>query len=410
MSQKSDPTHPKITQGPLNGLKVLDIATIIAGPMAATLLSDYGADVLKVELPINGDGAREFPPIKNGKGLWWKSINRNKKFITLDLRKPEGADILKKLIAKYDVLIENFRPGTLDRWGLSSEVLWEINPHLVILRTTGFGQDGPYRNKPGFGRIFEALGGLTFITGESDGEPMHSGYPMGDAIGGLFGAIGVLAALSKRMRNPDALGEEIDLSMTEGVLRILDFLPIEYDQLGTIRSRMGNSSQYSAPSAVYRTLDNHFVSLSGSTDRLFACNARAIGREDLVNEPKFLNNTLRVSNSKELNKLFSNWIAKNTLSDVLESFEAAQGTISPINSIAQITLDPQMIYRKAIIDVDDADFGSVKLSGVVPRFRNDPCKVRNTAGSLGQDNCEIYKTILGLSIKEQDELRRKGVI
>ena len=173
---------------------------------------------------------------------------------------------------------------------------------------------------------------------------------------------------------------------------------------------MGNANQYSSPSAVYRTIDDHFVSLSGSTNALFACNARAIGREDLLNEPQFLNNTLRVSNSKELNKIFSNWIAKNTLSDVLKAFEAAQGTISPINSIEQIVSDPQMIYRKAIIDVADADFGSVKLSGVVPRFRNDPCEVRNTAGSLGQDNSEIYETILGLSIKEQDELRHRGVI
>ncbi|QDL38512.1 CaiB/BaiF CoA transferase family protein [Rhodoferax sediminis] len=397
-------------QGPLKGLRVLDIATIIAAPMAATLLADYGADVVKVELPGKGDGMRDFPPFKEGKSLWWKAVNRNKHFITLDLRRSEGAELLLKLLPEFDVLIENFRPGTLDGWGLSRESLWQANPRLVILRTTGFGQTGPYSKRPGFARVFEALGGLTFLTGEADGEPMHPGYPIGDAIGGLFGAVGILAALCKRVQTPDAPGEEIDLSMTEAVFRLLDFLPIEYDQLGVIRSRAGNANQYSAPAAVYRTADGHYVSLSGSTNALFAANSRAIGREDLLDDPRFTNNPLRVANAAELNDVFSAWVGTQDLQHVLDAFEATQGTIAPIHSIAQIARDPQMVAREAIVDVPDSDFGWVRLHNVVPRFRNDPCLVRSAAGDLGQDNAEIYGLRMGITPERQHDLSHRGVI
>ncbi|OYU72915.1 MAG: CoA transferase, partial [Burkholderiales bacterium PBB5] len=195
MSTAAESSPESQGQGPLAGLRILDLATIIAAPMASTLLSDYGADVLKVELPGRGDGVRYFPPFKDGQSLWWKVINRNKRFITLDLHQAEGIHLLKQLLPRFDVLVENFRPGTLDGWGLPREVLWAINPKLVILRVTGFGQTGPYSDQPGFARIFEALGGLTYLTGEPDGEPMHSGYPLGDAVGGLIGAIALLAAL-----------------------------------------------------------------------------------------------------------------------------------------------------------------------------------------------------------------------
>lgn len=273
--------------GPLTGLRVLDIATIIAGPSAASLLADYGADVLKAELPGAGDGARGFPPHKNGKALWWKVTNRGKRFITLDLRKPEGAALLLRLLPRFDVLVENFRPGTLDRWGLDARTLWQAQPRLVILRVSGFGQTGPYRNRPGFARVFEAMGGLTHLTGQADGEPMHAGYPVADNVGGLFGAVGVLAALWRRARDPAAPGEEIDLSLLESTFKLLEFLPIEYQQLGVVRQRSGNASQYSAPAALYLTQDHHWVSLSGSTDALFAANCRAIGSVDLLDDPRW---------------------------------------------------------------------------------------------------------------------------
>ncbi len=396
-------------QGPLKGLRVLDIATIVAAPMAAALLADYGAEVLKVELP-SGDGARGFPPFKEGKSLWWKVTNRNKKFVSLDLRKPEGVEILKKLLPKFDVLIENFRPGTLDRWGLPKEVLWAIQPRLVILRATGFGQTGPYRDRPGFARIFEAMGGLTYITGEPAGEPMHAGYPIGDAVGGVFGALGVMTALWKRAMDRDAPGEEIDLSMTEATLRLLEFLAIEHDQLGTVRERSGNANQYSAPAAVYRTKDDRWVSLAGSTNVLYANNCRAIGRADLIEDPRFASNGLRVEHAKELNAIFAAWCLGQTLDAVLAAFQKSQGTIAPIYSVDQVFADPQMQARDAVTSVPDSDFGVVRMQNVVPRFVNDPGKVRSTGGAIGQDNAEIYGEWLGLASEEQQRLKKAGVI
>ncbi|MCP3398741.1 CaiB/BaiF CoA-transferase family protein [Bradyrhizobium sp. CCGB20] len=396
--------------GPLEGLKVLDIATIVAAPFAATLLGDYGADVLKIEMPGQGDGVRAFPPFKDGKPLWWKSVNRNKKFATLDLRKAEGVELFKRMLPHFDVLIENFRPGTLDRWGLPKEVLWQVQPRLVILRATAFGQDGPYRDRPGFARIFEAMGGLTYITGEAEGQPMHPGYPIGDAIGGLFGAVGALAALWKRAKNPDAPGEEIDLALTEAVFRLLDVLPIEFDQLGDVRGRIGNGNAYSAPAAVYRTRDDRWVTLAGSTNALFAANCRAIGRPDLIDDPRFSNNARRVEHSTELNAVFSQWCGDHTLDDVLAAFAAEEGTLAPIYAIDQIAADPQSRAREMITRVPDRDFGSVAMSNVVPRFTIDRAKLKTSAGDIGQDNREIYQRWLGLSDDEIERLAERKVI
>lgn len=396
--------------GPLTGLRVLDIATIIAAPTAAALLGDYGADVVKIELPGDGDGARSLPPFKDGKPLWWKVINRNKKFVSLDLRQPEGAEIFLKLLPHFDVLIENFRPGTLDRWGLTAEAMWAVQPRLVILRATGFGQSGPYRDRPGFARIFEAMGGLAHITGEPDGEPMHAGYPIGDAVGGLFGAVAVMAACWKRARDPEAIGEEIDLSLTEATLKLVDNLAIKYDQLGIIQNREGNANKFSAPSAVFPCGDGRWVSLAGSTGPLFANNCRAIGRPDLIDDPRFATNGSRVEHGAELVAIFAGWCAQHTLDEVLAAFQTAHGTIAPVYSIDQIFTDPQMLARKAITSVPDADFGSVRIQDVVPRFTRDPGAVRSTGGAIGQHNAEIYGTLLDLSPQEQERLRAKGII
>jgi crotonobetainyl-CoA:carnitine CoA-transferase CaiB-like acyl-CoA transferase len=396
--------------GPLNGLKVLDLATIIAGPSAAALLADYGADVVKVELPGIGDGARGFPPFKDGKALWWKVTNRGKRFITLDLRKPKGAELLLTMLPQFDVLIENFRPGTLDQWGLDKKTLWAHQPSLVILRVTGFGQTGPSRNRPSFARVFEAMGGLTHITGEPSGEPMHAGYPLADNIGGLFGAVGVLAALWRRAKEPNAPGEEIDLSMTEATLKLLEFLPIEHEQLGVVRQRSGNANQYSAPAAVYKTSDARWVSLAGSTNALFANNCRAIARDDLIADARFKNTQGRVTHSQELNQLFAAWCAQHTLAQVLDAFNKAEGTIAPIYSIDQIEADPQMQARQAICDVPDADFGTVRMATVVPRFARNPSTISRSGGDLGHDTDAFYTEHLQLSPDDIKDLRAAGVI
>ena len=396
--------------GPLEGLKVLDIATVLAGPFAATLMSDYGAEVVKLELPGKGDGMRAFPPIKDGHSLWWKSAQRGKQHVTLDLRRPEGVALFKRLLPEFDVLIENFRPGTLDAWGLSKEVLWEIQPRLVILRVTGFGQDGPYRDRPGFARIFEAMGGLTTITGHAGGEPMHAGFPLGDAIGGVFGALGVLSALWKRARDPNAPGEEIDLSLTESMMRILDFMPGVYQHLGFKPGRRGNRSPYSAPSAVYHTRDDHWVSMSGSINSMFQNNCRAIGRPDLIDDPRFADNVTRVAHEDELNEVFANWCAERDLDEVLDAFQKAEGTLAPIYTIDQIVKDPQVRARQSIIGVPDRHFGSIDMPNIVPRFSTDRPVLKEAAGELGQDNEAVFGNRLGLSALDIDKLKAAGII
>lgn len=396
--------------GPLTGLKVLDIATVLAAPFSATLLSDWGAEVLKVELPGPGDHMRGFPPFKDDICIWWKATQRNKRMVTLDLRKEEGSALLKRLIPEFDVLVENFRPGTLDRWGLSKEVLWALNPRLVILRVTGFGQDGPYSGRPGFARIFEAMGGLTHITGHKEGQPIHPSMPLADYLGGLFGAAGVLAALWPRAKDPSLPGEEIDLSMTECVIRLLDFMPGVFQQTGIVPGRDGNTSPYSAPADTYRTLDGKWVTMAGSSNALFAANCRAIGREDMIADPRFATNPARVSHREETNRIFADWCAERTQEEVLAAFVEAGGTIAPIYSTDQVVADPQIVARRAIVRVPDKDFGDLDMPGVVPRFVGDPGAVRFTGRDMGEDNDAVYRDELGLDDATLERLRRERVI
>ncbi len=397
-------------KGPLSGLKVLDIATIIAGPMAGSLLADFGAEVIKLELPGLGDGMRGFPPFKEGKPLWWKVTNRGKRHGTLDLRQPEGAALFLELVAQCDVLIENFRPGTLARWGLDIETLWKANPRLVVLRVSGFGQDGPRSDQPGFARIFEAMGGLTHITGDPDRPPVHTGYPLADSIGGLFGAFSVCAALFRIVQSDREDGEEIDLALTEAMFRVLESLAIEYDQLGDVRERVGNKNTYSAPSDVYMTADKRYVSLAGSTNRTFQYNASSIGMPDLPSDPRFNSNSARIENGKELDRIFGGWIASHTLEEVVAAFQKGKGTIAPIYGVDQIFEDPQFAARKAIVSVPDEDFGEVRMQGLVPRFRNAPGHIRWAAKGLGADNDYIYKFMLKLSEQQIKDHKEQGIL
>ncbi|WP_420392644.1 CaiB/BaiF CoA transferase family protein [Acuticoccus sp.] len=383
-------TDPKRT-GPLAGLRVLDISTIIAAPFAATLLADYGADVVKVELPGEGDGLRHFPPFKDGRSLWWKTTNRGKRFVALDLRTPDGAATFRRMVRDFDVVIENFRPGTLERWGLGPDVLIGENPSLVLARVTGFGQDGPAAQRPGFARLFEAMSGLTHITGEADGPPMHSGYPMGDAIGGLFAAMSVAVALVSVANDPERHGQVIDLSLTEAMFRLLDSQTIGYGEVGWIPQRTGNANQYSAPSDVYPTRDGKHVSLSGSTNATFRRNLAAIGRPDLATDRRFADNKVRVENTGALDAVFREYFATHDFDEIVASFAREGGTLAPILSIDMIYEDPQFRARGAIVDVPDDDFGTVKMQGVVPRFSRSRCAVTGSGGALGRDTDEVLK-------------------
>ncbi|WP_157017318.1 CaiB/BaiF CoA transferase family protein [Mesorhizobium xinjiangense] len=394
--------------GPLAGLKVLDIATIIAAPFAASLLADFGADVIKLEIPGKGDGLRAFPPFRDDKPLWWKVTNRGKRYGTLDLRRPEGLAIMKRMVADTDVLIENFRPGTLADWGLDRETLWQINPKLVILRVSAFGQTGPKASMGGFARIFEAMGGLTHITGMPDSAPVHPGYPIADAFGGLFGAFSILAALFGIQRNGTE-GEEIDLALTEATFRLLENLAIEYDQLGQVRERDGNNNQYTAPANVFRTSDGRYVTVTGSTDSMFAANMRAIGRADLVTDPRFATNRARMECRSELDSIFKSYMERHPLGDVLADFAREGGAIGPIYSVEQIFADPQVQAREMVTEVADDDFGTVRMQNVVPRLTRNPGRIRWAGKDLGVDTDAILSD-LGLSADEIAAHRAKGVI
>jgi crotonobetainyl-CoA:carnitine CoA-transferase CaiB-like acyl-CoA transferase len=395
--------------GPLQGLRILDISTVVAGPFAATLLADLGADVLKAEMPGAGDALRALAPHKDGVPLWWKVTNRNKRGITLDLRKPEGKGLLGRLVAGRDVLVENFRPGTLDGWGITREWLQGLNPRLTILRVSGFGQTGPYRNRPGFARVFEAMSGFTRMCGEEGGTPLHLGYPISDAIGGLFGAVGILAALYRLKEDPAARGQDIDCSMTEAMLRTLDFLAIEYDQLGAVRTASGNRSQYAAPGNIYRTADGKWASIAASTQSIFSRLCTALDLQNLLNDERFKDNPSRVRHRDALDDIVGGAIAKLPLAELRARLDAHEVGFSPIYDAADVFADPQFAAREAIVRVPDGELGEVRMQCVVPRFSETPGAVRRAGPALGEHNAEVYGE-LGLSGEDLARLRKEKVI
>jgi crotonobetainyl-CoA:carnitine CoA-transferase CaiB-like acyl-CoA transferase len=395
--------------GPLAGLKIVDISTVVAGPFAAGLLGDYGADVLKVEIPGVGDSLRALAPHKDGAPLWWKVTNRNKKGVTLDLRQEAGRDLFGKLITDADVLVENFRPGTLDGWGITRDWLQSINPRITILRVTGFDQNGPYRDRPGFARIFEAMSGFTQICGEEGGRPLHLGYPISDAVAGLFGALGILAALHDLARNPERRGQDIDCSATEAMLRTLEFLAIEYDQLGAVRTRSGNRSQYAAPGNVYRTADGKWASIAASTQSIFVRLCSALDLGGLLQDPRFAANPARVAHYRELDEIVGAAVGRFTMAELREAFARHEVGFSPIYDIVDVFEDPQIQAREAIVRVPDGELGSVRMQGVVPRFSETPGCVRRTGPALGEHNEEVYGA-LGLSAAKIAALKARKVI
>jgi crotonobetainyl-CoA:carnitine CoA-transferase CaiB-like acyl-CoA transferase len=395
--------------GPLRGLKIVDISTVVAGPFAAGLLGDYGAEVIKVEMPGTGDSLRALAPHKDGAPLWWKVTNRNKRGVTLDLRQPEGRALFATLIADADVLVENFRPGTLDGWGITRTWLQGFNPRLTILRVTGFGQDGPHAGRPGFARIFEAMSGFTQICGEEDGRPLHLGYPISDAVAGLFGALGVVAALLDLSRNPGKRGQEIDCSATEAMLRTLEFLAIEYDQLGAVRTRSGNRSQYAAPGNVYRTADGKWASIAASTQSIFERLCTALDLRPLLHDDRFATNPARVRSYQVLDEIVGAAIGKLTLAELGETLARHEVGFSPIYDIADVFADPQLRARQAIVEVPDSELGTVRMQGVVPRFSETPGAVRRAGPTLGEHNDEVYGG-LGLTAAQIAGLKARKVI
>lgn len=395
--------------GPLQGVRILDMATVLAAPLAASLCADMGAEVVKLELPDGSDPLRSMAPLKDGLALYWKVTNRGKQGITLDVRQPEGRALFLRLLAGFDVLVENFRAGTLERWGLGPQVLFEANPRLVLLRVTGFGQTGPNATRPGFARIFEAMSGLTHLTGQADGPPLHMNFPLGDTVAGVFGALAITTELVRLRSDPAAVGVEVDLSATEALMRLLEPLAVEREQLGKARQRNGNLASYTAPSNMYRTADGQHFTLVASSDAIFRRLCIAMGLAPLADDPRFGTSPARVTHCQVLDTLLADWFAARSYDEVAAVLQAAEAPFSKAYSIDDVLADPHLQARQAIIRLPDDDLGSVPAPCIVPRVTGRQARVPHSGPAVGQHNAQVYGA-LGLSEADLAALRSAGVI
>jgi len=395
-------------RGPLVGLRVLDFSIVIAGPTATTLLGDFGAEVVKVERPGVGDPLRAWAPFKDGHSLWWKAHSRNKKSVTLNLAKPEGQAIARALVAKADVAVESYQPGTMEKWGLGWDALSAVNPRLVMLRMSGFGQTGPYRERPGFGTVAEAMSGLAQITGFPDGPPILPAFPMADEVAGTFGAMAIMMALYHREKTGD--GQWIDTSLYEPLFRYMIPNVPEYDQNGTVRGRMGNELLDAAPRNLYQAADGKWLSMSASTQGIWERVAVAIGREELIKDPRFLDNTTRVKNRVELNAIIQDWVGSLPLEEAMAAMREAGAVVGPVYDSAMIAEDPQYAEREDIVTVDDPDLGPLKMHAALPKLSRTPGAVHKAAPALGEDNESVYGEWLGYDARKVAELKEQGLI
>lgn len=372
-------------------------------------LGDFGAEVIKVEHP-KGDPVRSWGTSKNGVSLWWKMLSRNKKAITLDLGLPKGQELFKKLIEKTDILIENFRPSVMEKWGLGYDSLQEVNPKLVMVRVSGFGQSGPYKDKPFFGTLGEAMSGFAEMTGLPDGPPTLPPFGLADGIAAIAGAFAAMVALYFRDTRTGGRGQVIDLAIYEPILTVLGCQPLEYDQLGLVPQRTGNRFPGAAPRNAYRTRDGRWVALSASSQRLAERTFQAIGRPDLVTDPRFRDNRSRLQHVEELDQIIGEWMAAHDLKEVLEIFDKHEAAVGPIYNITDIFADQHFQARETLVQVDDPELGILRMQNVMARFSRTPGEIRHAGPKLGQHNREIYVERLGLREAQLTELKREGVV
>lgn len=391
----------------LRGVRVVEMGQLIAGPFAGKTLGEFGADVIKIEPPGTGDPLRNWRMLKEGTSVWWQVQSRNKRSIALDLRHPEGQQIARQLIATADVLIENFRPGTLERWGMGWEVLSELNPGLVMLRISGYGQTGPYRDLPGFGAIGEAMGGLRYLTGEPGQVPVRCGISIGDTLAALHGTIGILTALYHRKVN-GGKGQVIDVALNEAVLNVMESLIPEYSAFGAVREAAGSALPGIAPSNAYRCSDG-YVLIAGNGDSIFRRLMQTIGRDDLASDSQLADNAGRVARVADLDLAINAWTETKTVSEVLRHLGAAKVPAGKVYTAEDIVKDPHYRARDMILQQTTREGYSVEVSGIVPKLLGTPGAVRSSAPGLGDDTDTVLHD-LGLSEQDINALRGKGVI
>jgi crotonobetainyl-CoA:carnitine CoA-transferase CaiB-like acyl-CoA transferase len=391
----------------LEGIRVVEAATLFAAPIAGMLLADFGADVVKLEHPRKPDPARGHGPAKDGVGLWFKTLARNKRLATLDLSLPGGRDVFLRLAERSDVVIENFRPGTLERWGLAPETLWEINPRLVVARVSGFGQRGPYASRPGFGTLAEAMSGFAALNGEPDGPPLLPPLALADGVAGFATAFGIMAAL--RARETTGRGQVVDTNLVEPLTLLLGPQVSAYDLLGTLQPRTGNRSGHNAPRNVYRTADDRWVAVSSSATSIAERVMRLVGRPDLVEEPWFATGAGRVAHVDEIDAAVAAWIAARPRDEVLAAFERAEAAIAPVYDASDLLADPHFAATGAFPALDDTEVGQVKMSNVATRLSDTPGSVSHAGAPHGAHTLEVLAE-LGLGVEDLERLRSEGAV
>jgi len=394
--------------GPLAGMRVVDASTILAGPLACQILGDFGAEVVKIEHPVAGDGMRGHGPSRDGTPLWWKEISRNKRTVGLSLSTPEGAALFLRLVATADVVVENFRPGTLERWGIGPERLHEMNPGLVLARITGFGQTGPYAARAGFGTLAEAMSGFAHLTGQADGPPTLPAFGLADSICGIAASSAISMALLARERN-GGLGQVLDLSLLEPIMAAVGPGPTAYQQLGTTGSRHGNRSTNNAPRNAYETCDGHWVAVSTSAQAIAERVLRLVGHAEVIDEPWFAAGHTRAEHADLLDAYVGGWIAARTRAEVVEAFTTAGAAIAPIYSARDLVEDPHVRTTGMLTEVPDDDLGPVLQHNVMWRMSATPGRIRFTGRDLGADTDAVLGE-LGVPPDEIDQLRHQEVI
>jgi formyl-CoA transferase len=393
--------------GPLSRLKVIDASNMLAGPIAAGFLADFGAQVIKLEHPGKGDSLRALGAKKGDVPLFWKVIGRNKRAITLNLAHTEGQEVFRDLVKDADVVVENYRPGTMEKWGIGYKQLKAINPRIVMLRITGFGQTGPYAKRPGFGTISEAMCGFANANGFPDRPPLLPPYGIADQVTGLAGAFSIMLALQERSESGQ--GQFIDLGIYESMFHLLGPIVLDYDQLGIIQKRQGNRIAYQAPRNCYQTKDGRWVALSGGTNEVVGRLFTAIGRPELFEDPRFCNNEVRLQNIEELDKILVAWMGERTLDQVMKAVEKYECAIFPAYDISQIFADPHYQARENIVSLADEDLGQVRMQGIIPKLSRTPGKVKWAGPRKGQHNTEVYGA-MGYSEERLAKLKSMGVI
>ncbi|HSW10392.1 MAG TPA: CoA transferase [Bacillota bacterium] len=396
---------------PLTGLKVLELGTLIAGPFATRLMADFGADVVKIEPPNDGDPMRLWgTAVKGQRSLWWTVQSRGKKCITLNLRDPRGQQILKDLVKHFDIVVENFRPGTLEKWNLGYQELSRINPGLILVRVSGFGQTGPGKDRAGFGSVAEAMGGIRYVTGYPDRPPVRVGVALGDAVAAMFGVIGAMYAVYHRDVVGTGVGQVVDVALYEAVFALMESILPEYDKTGQIRERSGTILPGLAPSNTYETADGKWIVIGGNADTVFRRLAQAMGQTELAEDERFRDHLARGRHQEVLDNIISEWTRRHTENELLTILDAAGVPAGPIYSVADMVRDSHFIARQMIVEVDDKEWGPVKMPGLVPKLSESPGGIRWSGPDLGAHNAEVYSTLLGLSAEELRQLAADGVV